>query len=318
MASHQHGSEESGGDGHTHVHGHGHAHAPTSFGRAFAIGVVLNAAFIAIEAIYGVIAHSLSLLADAGHNLSDVLGLIVAWVAATLARKPPSGRFTYGLGGSTILAALFNAILLMVAVGAIAWEAIGRFSRPEPVAGATVMTVAGIGILVNGVTAWLFAAGRKDDINIRGAFVHMAADAAVSLAVVLAGLVITLTGWLWLDPATSLLVAIAIVAGTWGLLRDSVAMSVAAAPAHVDVAEVQSYLESLSGVATVHDLHVWPMSTTETALTAHLVRPGGHPGDVVLAETARELKRRFRIGHCTLQIELDSSHPCALEPDHVV
>jgi cobalt-zinc-cadmium efflux system protein len=314
--SHDHGHEHD--HDHGHDHGHGHSHGPASFGRAFAIGIALNTAFLVIEAVYGVLSHSLALLADAGHNLSDVLGLLVAWIAAILTRRPPGGRFTYGLGGSTILAALFNAVLLLVAVGAIAWEAIGRFSEPEPVAGATVMLVAGVGILVNGATAWLFASGRKGDINIRGAFLHMAADAVVSLGVVLAGLAIVLTGWLWLDPAMSLLISAVIVWGTWGLLRDSITMSVAAAPAHVDLDQVRAYLRDLPGAAAVHDLHVWPMSTTETALTAHLVFPQGHPGDRMLAEICHELRRRFRIGHATIQIELDPDAACALEPDHIV
>jgi cobalt-zinc-cadmium efflux system protein len=319
LAHHDHGSHDHHGHAHDHGHDHhGHTHAPASFGRAFAIGIVLNTGFVVIEAVYGLLSHSLALLADAGHNLGDVLGLLVAWIAAVLARRAPGGRFTYGLGGSTILAALFNAVLLLVAVGAIAWEAIGRFGNPQPVAGQTVMIVAIAGILVNGGTAWLFASGRKGDINIRGAFTHMAADAAVSLVVVLAGVAIMATGWLWLDPATSLLVVVAIVWGTWGLLRDSVSMSVAAAPGHVDVTQVRAYLAGLPGVCAVHDLHVWPMSTTDTALTAHIVCPDGHPGDRALAEIAHELNHRFRIGHSTIQIELDPDAACALEPDHVI
>jgi len=308
---------------HTHDHGHdhgghGHSHAPANFGRAFAIGIGLNTAFVVVEFIYGLIANSMALMADAGHNLSDVLGLVVAWIASVLATRPPSLRFTYGLGGSSILAALFNAVFLLVALGAIAWEAILRLFHPEPVAEATVMIVATVGIVINGVTAWLFASGRKGDINIRGAFLHMVADAAVSAGVVLAGLVILATGWLWLDPLTSLVIVGVIVWGTWSLLRDSLAMAVNAVPRSVDPDAVRRYLASCPGVTTVHDLHIWPMSTTETALTAHLVLPGGHPGDQFLAVTATELRRRFGIGHATLQIEISAEMACHLAPDHVV
>jgi len=225
---------------------------------------------------------------------------------------------TYGLGGSSIVAALFNAVLLLVAVGAIAWEAILRLFHPEPVASGTVMIVAAVGIVINGATAWLFASGRKGDLNIRGAFLHMVADAAVSAGVVAAAAVILLTGWLWLDPLTSLVVVGLIVWGTWGLLRDSLAMSVSAVPAAIDPQAVRRYLESRPGVAAVHDLHIWPMSTTETALTAHLVLPGGHPGDEFLMQATTELKRRFGIGHTTLQIEVSAETACQLAPDHVV
>jgi cobalt-zinc-cadmium efflux system protein len=293
-------------------------HAPASFGTAFAVGIALNLTFVAVEFVYGVLANSMALVADAGHNLSDVLSLAIAWIASVLARRPPSSRLTYGLGGSSIVAALFNAVLLLVAVGAIAWEAILRLFHPEPVASGTVMIVAAVGIFINGATAWLFASGRKGDLNIRGAFLHMVADAAVSAGVVVAAAVILMTGWLWLDPLTSLAVVGLIVWGTWSLLRDSLAMSVSAVPAAIDPQAVRRYLESRPGVAAVHDLHIWPMSTTDTALTAHLVLPGGHPGDEFLMQATTELRHRFGIGHTTLQIEVSAETACQLAPDHVV
>ena len=235
-----------------------------------------------------------------------------------LVKRAPSARFTYGLRGSSILAALFNAVFLLLTVGAISWEAIQRLSNPEPVAGATVMVVAAIGILVNGVTAWLFASGRKGDLNVRGAFLHMASDALVSVGVVVAGLVILLTGWLWLDPLVSLAINAVIVWGTWGLLRDSVGMSMAAVPPQIDPAEVRTLLEKSPDVASLHDLHIWPMSTTEIALTCHLVMPGGHPGDAFIHGLAEELALRFKINHATVQIEVDQHLACALAPDDVV
>jgi cobalt-zinc-cadmium efflux system protein len=312
MSAHQHDHSD-----HAHA-GSAHVHAPADFGRAFALGIALNLGFVAIEFIYGLIANSMALLADAGHNLSDVLALVIAWIASVLTKRPPSERYTYGLGGSSIVAALFNAVFLLLAVGAIAWEAILRLFHPEPVASGMVMIVAAIGILINGLTAWLFASGRKGDLNIRGAFVHMVADAAVSAGVVGAGAVILFTGWLWLDPLTSLVVVGLIVWGTWSLLRESFAMSVAAVPAAIDPQAVRRYLESCSGVAAVHDLHIWPMSTTDNALTAHLVFPDGHPGDEFLMRCSTELRRRFGIGHTTLQIEISEATACHLAPDHVV
>jgi cobalt-zinc-cadmium efflux system protein len=311
-SDHAHSDHAHGG------HGSGHVHAPASFGTAFAVGIALNLTFVAVEFVYGVLANSMALVADAGHNLSDVLSLAIAWIASVLARRPPSARLTYGLGGSSIVAALFNAVLLLVAVGAIAWEAILRLLHPEPVASGTVMIVAAVGIVINGATAWLFASGRKGDLNIRGAFLHMVADAAVSAGVVAAAAVILLTGWLWLDPLTSLVVVGLIVWGTWSLLRDSLAMSVSAVPAAIDPQAVRRYLESRPGVAAVHDLHIWPMSTTDTALTAHLVLPGGHPGDEFLMQATTELRHRFGIGHTTLQIEVSAETACQLAPDHVV
>jgi cobalt-zinc-cadmium efflux system protein len=307
---HEHGD-------HDH-HGHGHVHAPASFGMAFALGIGLNLTFVAVEFTYGVLANSVALIADAGHNLSDVLGLVIAWIASVLTRRAPSSRYTYGLGGSSILAALFNAVLLLVAVGAIAWEAVLRLFHPEPVASGTVMIVAAVGIIVNGVTAALFASGRKGDLNIRGAFLHMVADAAVSAGVVVASLIILYTGWLWLDPLTSLAIVGIIVWGTWSLLRDSLAMSVDAVPPSIDPQAVRNDRVSCAGVAAVHDLHIWPLSTTENALTAHLVFPAGYPGDEFLLTAATELKQRFGIGHTTLQIEISEQTACHLAPDHVV
>ena len=320
--AHDHGRHDVGrhthdGRGRGHAHHHGHDHAPASFGRAFAIGIALNTGFVAIEAAYGFWSNSMALLAVAGHNLGDVLGLAVAWTASVLVRRAPSARFTYGLRGSSILAALFNAVFLLVTVGAISWEAILRLAAPEPVAGTTVMIVAAIGVVVNGVTAWLFASGQHD-INLRGAFLHMASDALVSLGVVGAGLAILLTGWHWIDPVVSLLVNAIIIWGTWGLLRASLGMSMAAVPAHIDPLQVRALLAARPGVAAVHDLHIWPMSTTEIAMTCHLVMPLGHPGDVFLHDLAAELKKRFGINHPTAQIEVDPTIACALAPDEVV
>jgi cobalt-zinc-cadmium efflux system protein len=313
-----HDHDDRHGDHHGHSHGAGHVHAPASYGKAFAIGVTLNIAYVIIEALYGFLSNSVALLADAGHNLGDVLGLLVAWVAMVLVKRAPSARFTYGLRGSSILAALFNAVFLLLTVGAISWEAIQRLGSPEPVSGATVMIVAAVGIVVNGVTAWLFASGRKGDLNVRGAFLHMAADALVSVGVVVAGLVILLTGWLWLDPIVSLAINAVIVWGTWGLLRDSVGMSMAAVPPQIDPAAVRSLLEKCPDVASMHDLHIWPMSTTEIALTCHLVMPGGHPGDAFIHGLAEQLAVRFKINHATVQIEVDQHLACALAPDDVV
>lgn len=291
--------------GHDHGpnHGHGHSHAPADFGKAFAIGIALNSAYIVVEAGYGFAIGSMALLADAGHNLSDVFGLIIAWTGATLAKRPPSKRFTFGFRGSSILAALFNAVLLLVAVGLIALEAIQRIVYPAPVAGGTIIVVAAIGIVINGATAMLFARGRKGDINIRGAYLHMAADAAVSAGVVVAGALILWTGSSWIDPATSLFIGLVILLSTWGLLKDAVKMSLAAVPEHIDLDDVRSELEGLDGVAQVHHLHIWNMSTTETALTAHIVMPAGHPGDAFLAGLQAKLTERFQIGHSTIQIE---------------
>jgi cobalt-zinc-cadmium efflux system protein len=317
---HDHGGHD---HSHAHDHGHNHApgghhHAPASFGTAFAIGIALNTAFVVAEALFGYLGNSVALIADAGHNLSDVLGLVVAWLADHLSKRAPSARFSYGLRGSSILAALFNAIFLLVAVGAIGWEALLRLFNPEPVASTIVIIVAAIGIVINGVTALLFASGRHSDLNIRGAYLHMASDALVSAGVVAAGLVIAVTGWMWLDPLTSLVVSALIVAGTWGLLRDSVAMSLDATPPGIDPDAVRRLLESRPGVTEMHDLHIWSMSTKEIALTCHLVIPGGRPDDDFLRDLAHDLKHDFGIGHPTVQIETDAEVTCPLAPAHVV
>ena len=272
------------------------------------IGIALNLAFVAIEAGYGFFAGSMALLSDAGHNLSDVLGLAIAWGAAILAKREPNERYTYGLRSSSILAALLNALLLMVAVGGIAWESVQRLIEPAPVMAGTMMVVAGIGIVVNGFTAFLFMSGHHD-LNIRGAFLHMVADAAVSLGVVLGGLVILWTNATWIDPVLSLVIAAVIVWGTWDLLRQSLRLSLHGVPRGISVPSVRKLLAERPGVARVHHLHIWAVSTTQAALTAHLVMPEGHPGDHFLAETQRELKERFGIGHATLQIEIHASGP---------
>jgi cobalt-zinc-cadmium efflux system protein len=316
--AHDHSHGHSHHHGHNHSHGaHVHVHAPASFGTAFAIGIGLNTVFVAIEAGYGFIANSTALLADAGHNLSDVLGLVVAWLAATLAIRPPTARLTYGLRNSSILAALFNAVLLLLACGAIVLEAFQRLLAPQAVATTIMMAVAAIGIVINGATALLFARGRNEDLNIRGAYLHMAADAAISAGVVVTALLIKLTSWSWLDPAASLLIVAVIVWGTWGLLRESMAMSMAAVPSSIDPKSVRDFLTSRPGVESLHDLHIWPLSTTEIALTTHLIMPAGHPGDDFLKTTCLELKDRFQIGHATFQIET-AHEGCELAPDHVV
>lgn len=297
---------------HDHDHGH-HHHAPASFGRAFAIGIALNTGFVAVEAVYGVLAGSMALVADAGHNLSDVLSLAVAWAASVLATRPPSARFTYGYKSSSILAALFNAALLMLALGAILVETIHRLIAPQPVAPGPVMVVAAIGIAINTLTALLFLRGREHDINIRGAYLHMASDAAVSAGVVGAGALIALTGAWWIDPVTSLVIVGVIAWGTWGLAKDSLKMGLHAVPTSVDGHAVEHHLEALPGVSAVHDLHIWPMSTTETAMTAHLVMPAGHPGDAFLTSLAHTLEHDFGICHATVQIETTdhAGHACA-------
>ena len=321
---HDHGHQDHGhhdhrghDHGHDHAH-HGHSHAPASFDRAFSIGTVLNIGFVAVEFAYGLIGNSLALIADAGHNLSDVAGLLIAWGSAVLARRIPTARYTYGLRGSTILAALANAALLFVVTGAIAWEAVLRFMTPQPVATGTMMVVAAVGIVVNGATAWLFAGGRKSDLNIRGAYLHMAADAAVSLGVVVAGAAIAFTGWLWIDPLVTLGISSVIVVGTWDMLRQSASLALNAVPVGIDPARVRDYLRAQPGVTALHDLHIWAMSTTETALTCHLVMPAGYPGDAALACIAQDLKQRFAIGHSTIQVEDGKGKACVLEPDHVV
>lgn len=292
-----------------------HSHLPRNFGMAFLVGTALNAAYVVVELIFGIFAHSLALIADAGHNFGDVLALILAWGASYLASTPSTARRTYGLGRSSILAALANSVLLLIAVGGITWEAIRRFSNPGEVGGETVMIVAAIGIVINGVTALLFFSGRERDLNIRGTFLHMAGDAAVSAGVVVAGLLILLTGMRWIDPVTSLIVNVVIVWGTWGLLRDSLAMALDLVPANVDPNAVRKYLEGLDGVTAVHDLHIWPLSTTRTALTVHLEMPEKAGGDLFLQEVCECLQAEFRIEHSTIQIE-QNAEACALAPDH--
>ncbi|MCP3062176.1 cation diffusion facilitator family transporter [Myxococcus sp. K38C18041901] len=290
-----------------------HSHAPTSHGRAFALGVTLNLAFVAVEALYGFISGSLALLADAGHNLSDVLGLVLAWGASILARRAATERRSYGLRGASILAALFNALILLVAVGAIGWEAIRRFGEPAPVASLTVMSVAGIGVVINTATALLFWKGRKNDLNVQGAFLHMAADAGVSLAVVLSGALIYFTGQAWLDPVVTLGIALLILVSTWRLLVDSVNLALQAVPANIDLSAVRNLMTQAPGVASVHDLHVWALSTTESALTAHLVVEAPSGDEALVPSLKARLHDTFGIEHVTLQLEpalAATCHPC--------
>ena len=310
-----HGHEH--GPRHDHNHGHHHHAAPDpGHGRAFAFGVILNTGFVVLEATMGIISGSMALVADAGHNLSDVLGLLVAWGASILAARPPSERFTYGFKSSSILAALANASLLLITLGAILVETLRRLGDPQPVAGGTMIAVAAAGIVVNGATALLFMRGRKTDLNIRGAFLHMAADAAVSAGVVVAGLLVLWTGKAWIDPVTGLLIVAVIAWGTWGLLKDALKMALLGVPDGIDEAKVRAFLSARPGVSAVHDLHIWPMSTTETALTAHLVIPAGHPGDGFLQALAHDLEHDFGIGHVTVQVE--TAAECVLEPAGVV
>ena len=307
---------------HDHDAPHGsdaHHHAPASFGRAFAIGTALNAGFVAAQVFYGLAAHSMALLADAVHNFGDVLGLLIAWGATVLARREPTAARTYGWGRGTILASLANAVVLLLGSGAIAVEAVQRFADPAPVAGGTVVWVAALGILINGGTALMFAGGRAGDLNIRGAFLHMAADAAVSAGVVVTGLLIALTGRRWLDPATSIAIVAVIAIGTWGLLRTSLNLAIDAVPGGIDLPSVEAALRALPGVIEVHDLHVWALSTTGTALTAHLVRAQDGETAPLLRLAAQEVRERFGIGHATFQIETaELAETCALRPAGVV
>ena len=299
-----------------HAHDGHHAGNPNAHGSAFIVAIVLNTAFVAIEFTYGILANSTALMADAGHNLSDVLGLVLAWGAVILSRRAPSSRYTYGLRSTSILAALANAMFLLIASGAIAWEAVLRFAAPPTVIGLTVTLVAGVGIVINGVSAWLFSSGSRGDLNIRGAYLHLAADAAVSLGVVAAGVMMIFTHWYWLDPIISLVIVTVIVIGTWRLLREAVQLALSAVPAHIDLAAVEDYLRQRPGVTDIHDLHIWGMSTTETALTVHLVMPEGYPGDAFMDDIAKTLKNRFAVQHSTLQAELGTAeHACALHPE---
>ena len=311
---HDHGHAPHGDHCHDHGRGHGHHHhTPTDFGPRFAIGALLNIAFVAGEVVFGLVSHSLALLADAGHNLGDVMALVLAFVASRLMRRAATTRYTYGFGSSSMLAALFNAATLLLITGAVAGEAIHRLFAPQPVAGGTVMVVAAIGILVNGATALMFMSGRHDDLNVRSAFQHMLADALVAAGVVVAGGLILLTGWRAIDPIVSLVVSAIIVRATWGTLKESFEMMMHAAPRGIDPEAVRTFLQGQPGVAGLHDLHIWPTSTTETALTAHLVMPAGHPGDQALATLCHDLTHRFRIGHATFQVETGAV-ACTLEP----
>lgn len=306
---------------HEHVdhagHGHGHHHhgMPADHNNAFTIAIALNTIFVVIEFAYGYLANSSALMADAGHNLSDVLCLLLAWGAAVLAKRAPSARYTYGLRSTSILAALVNAMLLLLASGAIALESINRFASPPQVAAMTVTLVALAGIAVNGISAWLFVKGSKGDLNIRSAYLHLMADAAVSMGVVVAGLAMLLTGWYWLDPVISLIIVTVIVIGTWGLLRESVQLALNAVPANIESGAIETYLRSRPGVRDIHELHIWGMSTTESALTVHLVIPDGYPGDAFMDKVMRELKDQFSVNHSTLQIEQGTTdHSCVLHP----
>lgn len=320
-----HGHSHDGGDEHDHHehgglgHSHHHHHAPASFDAAFAIGALLNTGFVIAELAYGFAANSMALLADAAHNLGDVLGLLLAWGAAWLVRQRPTRRRTYGWGRSSILAALANAGILLISVGAIAVEAVRRLAEPQAVSESTVICVAALGIVINGATALMFMRGRERDLNVRGAFLHMVADAAVSLGVMLAAIVIGFTGWLWLDPATSLAIAAIITVSTWELLRHAVNLTMDAVPENIDQHRVEAFLRTLPSVTDTHDLHIWALSTTETALTVHLVRPGVQTEDDFLRLISAELRTRFGIGHSTFQVEQgDGIEECELAPDHIV
>jgi len=296
---------------------HGHDHAPANYDKAFAVGIALNFSYVLVGAVFGVLAHSLALLADAGHNLTDVLSLLLAWGASRLSQMQPTKRYTYGLRSSSILASLINAIILLIAIGAIAWEALRRLNQPEEIQGGIVMAVAAFGVVINGATALLFVKGRESDINIKGAFLHMAADAGVSLGVVVAGFAISRTGLYWIDPVTSLVIVAIIAIGTWGLLRDSTCLALQAVPPGIDANTVKEYLATLPDVVGVHDLHIWPMSTTETALTAHLEMPNANAGDKFLHDVCQHLHDEFKIEHCTIQIE-QNAEACSLAPEQNV
>lgn len=291
---------------------HNHSHIPLAenYNKAFALGIILNTVYVLVEVAYGLIVNSMALIADAGHNLSDVLGLVLAWGASYLAQKSATKTKTYGMRKSTILAALFNAIILLIAVGAITIEAVRKIIEPEPVAGTTVMIVAGIGVVINTVTAILFMKGRQSDLNIKGAFLHMAADAGVSLGVVLGGLIIYNTGWYLIDPILSIIIVIVITIGTWGLLKDSFNMSIDAVPKEIDLPEVKNYLNSIKGVNDVHDLHIWAMSTTEIALTVHLVVSDKCKRNEIIADISKDVKHKFNIVHTTIQIEDEGLEDC--------
>ena len=314
---HAHDHDHHGGGGHRHRHDH--ASVPDRRDGAFATGMALNVAFVALGVVAGIVAHSTALLADSAHNLGDALGLGMAWGAAVLARRGPTARRTYGLRRTTILAGLTNALLILVAIGGVSWEAILRLGTPHPVAGGMVAVVAAIGVVINGLAALLFARGRERDVNVRGAFLHLLGDAAVSAGVVLAGVIVYATGWSWIDPVTSLAVSIVILVGTIGLLRDALGLLLDVVPEHIDPAAVEQFLAGLPGVVAVHDLHIWPMSTTETALTVHLVVPWNTCDSQLVRNAAAEIAHRFEIHHATIQLDPEGEgEPCALGQDGTV
>lgn len=299
-------------------HAHDHMQAPKDFGPTFAWAIGLNAAYVVVEAGFGFVSGSLALLADAAHNLTDVGGLVLAWGAVALSRRAPSERHTYGLGRSSILAALLNGVALLIAVGALASEAVGRFLSPADVPGATVLWVALLGIAINAGTAFLFMRGREHDLNVDGAFLHMVADAAVSAGVVISAIVIMATGWLWVDPLAGLLVSVLIAWSAFGLLKSALHLSLDGVPENIDKCAVEDWIKKLPGVASVHDLHIWALSTTTTVLTAHIIMPEGYPGDAFLGDIAHELDEHFGIAHATLQIEQGDGEECQLAPDSVI
>ena len=318
MGHHDHDHDHDHHHDHGHAHGLGHTHAPKDFNSAFAIGVFLNLALVIGQLVFGLVAHSLALVADAGHNFADVLGLLLAWWASRLAKSIPTKKHTYGFRGVSILAALANAILLIASMGAVAWEAIQRLQHPTEVNGHIVIWLAVLGIVVNTVSAFLFFSGRHDDLNVRGAFLHLISDAAVSVGVVIAGVAILWTGKLWIDPVMSLIIVVTILWGTWGLLRESVNLALQAVPENVDRDAVEKFLCSRPGVVSVHDLHIWGMSTTTVALTVHLLVKPAKVNDAFLAEICGALAHDFGIEHSTLQIESGDGPPCHLKPDHIV
>jgi cobalt-zinc-cadmium efflux system protein len=315
---HDHDHDHESDHEHGHHHGLGHSHAPKDFNRAFAVGVFLNLALVIAQLIFGLIAHSLALVADAGHNFADVLGLLLAWWASRLGKSSPTRKHTYGFRGVSILAALANAILLIASMGAVAWEAIQRLEHPTEVNGHIVIWLAVLGIVVNATSAFLFFSGRRDDLNIRGAFLHLLSDAAISLGVVIAGAAILWTGKLWIDPVMSLIIVVTILWGTWGLLRESINLALQAVPEHIDRDAVEKFLRSRRGVVSIHDLHIWGMSTTSVALTAHLVMQPAQIDDAFLAHLCEELAHDFGIEHSTFQVESGDGPSCRLKSDQIV
>ncbi len=300
-------------------HNHSHSHSTANYNLSFALGIALNIVFVLIETGYGIKADSLALIADAWHNLSDVISLVLAWGAHYLSSRPATRKRTYGLGRVSILASLLSAILLLFALGGISWEAIQRFSEPQVVNGSIVITVAAIGVVINTATALLFVSGQKHDLNLRGAYLHMAADAGVSLGVVIAGGAIILTGWLWLDPVISLFIVLVVLIGTWNLLKDSLNLSIDAVPKNIDITEIREYLSSLDNISQIHDLHIWALSTRKNALSVHLVSRNESIDNVFLKQVQEHLHHHFNIEHTTIQIEKeDSAHTCALDTPHCV